>query len=128
MAEITKCPPGVAKNARLDQWQFDVDAVGPANPGTARRLAAGEFTPCENAVLEIVLERSGDMPQRELETLLSARMGASRSLVYGAAQRLATHGKICRKEIGRQWHYARPGYHWLRHPTGASTDRAAVSG
>jgi hypothetical protein len=90
--------------------------------GSARRLAAGDFTPCERALLDIVLERPGDMPQRELEALLSEKMRVTRSLVYSSAQRLAIQGKICRKKIGRQWHYARPGFHWLRprqQPTGS---------
>jgi uncharacterized membrane protein len=114
MAEITKCPPGTAKNASLHQWQFGPGAIEPADIGSARRPAVGDFTPCERAVLEIVLEKSGDIPQRDPEALLSKQIGASCSLVYASAQRLAKHGTICRKKIGRQWHYARPGHHWLR--------------
>jgi hypothetical protein len=115
MAEITKCPPGVARNARLHYWQFGVnDEFGPANIGTARRLATGDLTPCEGAIVDIVLNRSGDVPQRELEAELAKRLGKSPAFVYRAAQRLAKHGTICRKKISRQWHYARPGFHWLR--------------
>jgi hypothetical protein len=115
MPEITKCPPGVAKNASLYQWQFGIEADDlPVDIGSARRLAVGDFKPCERAILEIVLNLTGDMPQRELESLLAAQMRVTRSLVYSSAQRLAKQGKISRKIVGRQWHYARPGFHWLR--------------
>jgi len=52
------------------------------------------------------------MSQRELETVLGAIVGASRSQVFRSAQNLAKCGVIGRKKIGRQWHYAKPGFSW----------------
>ena len=111
--QIQHLPPGAARGARLYHWQFGVtDNSFPAELGTARRLADGDLKPSETAVLEIVLGRAGDLPQKELETILHEATGATRSQVYTAAQRLAKHGSICRKKIGRQWHYAKPGFSW----------------
>jgi hypothetical protein len=41
--EIKKCPPGVAKGAHLQRWQFDHDSVGeePVHRRRAARLAQG---------------------------------------------------------------------------------------
>ena len=119
MPEITRCPPGAAKGSTLYSWQFGAGPAGLLDVGTARRLADGDLKPCEIAVLDIVLAESGDIPQRVIEGILADRMGATRSMVYAAAQRLAKHGKICRKKIGKRWHYAKPGFHWLR-PLGRS--------
>ena len=112
-AKITKCPPGTAKGSTLHQWQFGWnDRLGPAEIGTARRLAEGDLKPCETLVFEVVVNHPSDMPQRDLEKLLFTQIGATRSQVYSAAQRLAKHGKLGRKKVGRQWHYAKPGFSW----------------
>jgi hypothetical protein len=111
--QIQRLPPGIARGAKLYHWQFGItDNTFPAKIGTARRLAEGVLKPCEAAVLDVVLNHDTDMAQTQLESILSARMGASRSQVYSAAQRLAKHGSLCRKKVGRQWHYAKPGYSW----------------
>jgi hypothetical protein len=112
-SQSNSLPPGITKGAKLYHWQFGVtDTSFPADIGTARRLAEGKLKPFEAAVLDVVLSHESDVPQRELERLLAERMGASRSQVYVAAQRLAKHRSLCRKKVGRQWHYAKPGYSW----------------
>jgi hypothetical protein len=109
--QIQRIPPGTAKGATLYHWQFGVTLDSfPHDIGTARRLAEGKLKPFEEAVLEVVLTHEADMSQRQLESILSARMGAMPWQVYSAAQRLAKHGSLCRKKVGRQWHYAKPGY------------------
>jgi hypothetical protein len=54
--EIKKCPPGVAKGAHLQRWQFDHDSVGeePVHPRRAARLAQGELLQGEAAVLVLL--------------------------------------------------------------------------
>ena len=109
--EIKKCPPGVAKGSHLQRWQFDHDSVGeePAHPRRAARLAHGELSQREAAVLTTVLHHPGPVSQRELEAIMAERLGMSHSQVYNAAQRLAENGSICRMKVGRSWHYWRSG-------------------
>ena len=109
--EIKKCPPGVAKGAHLQRWQFDHGSVGeePVHPRRAARLAQGELLQGEAAVLATVLHHPVPVSQRELEAIMAERLGMSRSQVYKAAQRLAENGKVCRMKVGRIWQYWRPG-------------------
>ena len=116
MPEVTKCPPAAAKGATLHPWQFGATQFGVADPGTARRLATGALTPCEQAVRRIVLEQPGDIAQRDLQALLASEVGDRPWAVYNAAQRLAKHGMICRKMFKRHWHYAKPGFVWPKKP------------
>ncbi len=111
---ITRCPPGCAKGSRLFLWQFGVkySFFPPCESAAVWRIAAGELNPCETAIFNVVLDRPGDMSQRELETVLGAIVGASRSQVFRSAQNLAKCGVIGRKKIGRQWHHAKPGFSW----------------
>ncbi len=121
--QITKCPPGIARGSSVQQWQFGLnDPYGIADIYTARRLALGELRPCELALFELIVDHPGDMPQRELEVLLFTQMGASASQVHSAAQRLAKHGKISRKKVSRQWHYAKPGFSWRSAQRAATTE------
>jgi hypothetical protein len=109
--EIKKCPPGVAKGAHLQRWQFDHDSVDeePAHPRRAARLAHGELSQGEEAVLTTVLHHPGIVTQRELDAIMAERLGMSHSQVYSAAQRLAENGSICRMKVGRIWQYWRSG-------------------
>lgn len=109
--EIKKCPPGVAKGAHLQRWQFDHDSVDeePAHPRRAARLAHGELLQGEAAVLATVQHHPGPVSQRELEAIMAERLGMSHSQVYNAAQRLAENGSICRMKVGRIWQYWRSG-------------------
>ncbi len=65
--QVTKCPPGEAKSARLDQWQFGDGSIPPAAIRRARRLAEGDLTACEHAVFEFVVNAGGDVPQEAME-------------------------------------------------------------
>ena len=109
--EIRKCPPGVAKGAHLQRWQFDRDSPSeePAHPRRALRLAHGDLSQWEEAVLNTVLNHPGPVNQRDLEAIMSERLGMSHSQVYNAAQRLAENGSICRMKVGRTWQYWRAG-------------------
>jgi len=109
--EIKKYPPGVAKGAHLQRWQFDHDSVDgePAHPRRAARFAHGELSQWEEAVLTTVLHHPGPVSQRELEAIMAERLGMSHSQVYNAAQRLAENGSICRMKVGRNWQYWRSG-------------------
>ena len=108
--EIKKCPPGVARGAHLQRWQFEHESGNePAHPRRAARLANGELSQQEAAVLTTVLHQPGPISQREIEAIMAERLGMSRSQVYNTAQRLAENGSICRMKIGRMWHYWRAG-------------------
>ena len=112
--EIRHLPPGIAKGSTLYNWQFGGYKYGlPAEIGTAQRLASGNLKPYETAILDVVLNRETPISQRELESILAARLGATHGQVYPGAQRLAQHGCISRKKIRGQWHYAKPGYSFL---------------
>jgi hypothetical protein len=99
--EIKKCPPGVAKGAHFQRWQFDHDSASeePAHPRRAARLAHGELSQGEEAVLTTVLHHPGPVNQRELDAIMAERLGMSHSQVYNAAQRLAEKGSICRMKV-----------------------------
>lgn len=109
--EIKKCPPGVAKGAHLQRWQFDHDSPDgePAHPRRAERFAHGELSQWEEAVLNTVLHQPRLVGQRELETIMAERLGMTHSQVCNAAQRLAENGSICRMRVGRTWRYWRYG-------------------
>jgi len=112
---ITKCPPGTAKNAILNHWQFGLNnPFGIAGYGNAQRIAGGDLKPCEAAVFETVINRTGDLSQHELESILLTQMGATMYQVHNAAQCLAKLGKIGRKKISGRWHYAKPGFSWRK--------------
>jgi hypothetical protein len=109
--EIKKVPPGVANGAHLQRWQFDHESVDeePAHPRRAARMAHGELSQIEEAVLNTVLHHPGLVSRRELEAIMAERLGMSHGQVYQAAQRLAENGNICRRKVGRIWHYWRSG-------------------
>jgi hypothetical protein len=113
--EVQHLPPGIAKGSTLYNWQFGGGDPYhlPGDLGTANRLANGNLRPYETAILDVVLSQDSPISQRQLESIVSARMGATRGQVYPGAQRLAQHGSISRKKIRGQWHYARPGYSFL---------------
>jgi uncharacterized protein (DUF3820 family) len=114
--EVTKCAPGVAKNSNYNPaWQFtggarDIRNVPDSDIERAKRLAREDFRPWESAILEVVLNQPGPIGQKDLAAAVT-KMGIHRWRVLPTAQMLAAHGKIARKKIGRQWHYAKPGLH-----------------
>jgi hypothetical protein len=104
-------PPGVAKGAHLQRWQFDWDPGGEeaGHPRRAVRLAHGDLLQGEEAVLTTVLHHPGAISRRALEAIMAERLGMSHSQVYNVAQRLAENGNICRMKVGRMWQYWRSG-------------------
>lgn len=112
---IKKCPPGSAEGSHLYHWQFGMginDPIGPADMGTARRLAIEDLKPWEALILEMILNQPSDLSQRDLETFLVTQIKTNKSQVYMAVQRLAKQGKISRQKVSGQWRYARPGFSW----------------
>jgi hypothetical protein len=81
--EIRKCPPGIAKGAHLQRWQFDRDSTHgtPAKPRRAERFAHGELSQSEEAVLSTVLHHPESLSQRDLEAIMAERLGMSHSQV-----------------------------------------------
>lgn len=67
--KITKCPPGVARGARLQRWQFELPDEQPEHPRRAERFALGAFSREEAAVLNTVLNYPSSISQRELEVV-----------------------------------------------------------
>jgi DNA-binding MarR family transcriptional regulator len=108
--EIKKCPPGIARGAHLQLWQFYHESGNElAHPQGTARLANGDLSQQEAAILTTVLHQPGPISQREIEAIMAERLGMSRSQVYNTAQRLAENGSICRRKIGSMWHYWRAG-------------------
>jgi uncharacterized protein (DUF3820 family) len=112
--EVKQCPPGAAKNSDYNPtWLggvIDPSSLPPVDIELSKRLAREEFHPWESAILDVVLNRTSAIAQKDLEAAVM-KMGVLRWRVAPTAQILAQHGKIARKKIGRQWHYSKPGSH-----------------